>query len=68
MMTATAKSPESKSYTSAVFVTKVNKENLTITGICETNNPSKRPPLMLKFIPSKEGGQIECPAGSSLLR
>jgi hypothetical protein len=68
MMTATAKSPESKSYTSAVFVTKVNKENLTIAGICETNNPSKIPPLMLKFIPSKEGGQIECPAGSSLLR
>lgn len=68
MMTATAKSPESKSYTSAVFVTKVNKENLTIAGICETNNPSKIPPTMLKFIPSKEGGQIECPAGSSLLR
>ncbi|WP_200819389.1 type IV pilin-like G/H family protein [Tolypothrix sp. NIES-4075] len=68
MMTATARSPESKSYTSAVFVTKVNKENLTIAGICETNNPSKIPPTMLKFIPSKEGGQIQCPAGSNLLR
>ncbi|MBD0304576.1 MAG: hypothetical protein ICV85_21190 [Tolypothrix sp. T3-bin4] len=68
MMTATAKSLESKSYTSAVFATKVNKENLTIAAICETNNPSKIPPTMLKFIPSKEGGQIECPAGSSLLR
>lgn len=58
MMTATAKSPESKSYTGAVFVTKVNKENLTIAGICETNNPSKIPPVMLKFIPSKEGGKF----------
>lgn len=68
MMTAIPKSLESKSYTSAVFVTKVNKETLTIAGICETNNPSKIPPVMVKFIPSKEGGQIECPAGSSLLR
>lgn len=68
IMTATAKSPESKSYTGAVFVTKVNGENLTIAGICETNSPSKIPPVMLKFIPSKEGGQIQCPAGSSLLR
>ena len=68
MMTATAKSPESKSYTGGVFVTKVNGESLTIWGICETNNPSKIPLVMLKFIPSKEGGQIQCPAGSSLLR
>ncbi|MCV3217254.1 type IV pilin-like G/H family protein [Plectonema radiosum NIES-515] len=68
MMTATAKSPESKSYTGAVFVTKVNGESLTIAGICETNNPSKIPPTMVKFIPGKEGGQIQCPAGSSLLR
>ncbi len=67
MMTATAKSPD-KSYTGVVFVTKINGENLTIAGICETNKPSKTPPAMPKFMPNRGGGEIQCPGGSSLVR
>ena len=64
MMTATAKRPELKSYTSAVFVVKNNKETLTISGICETDKPSTTPPAM-PSVPDNAGAKLECPAGSS---
>jgi hypothetical protein len=64
MMTATAKRPELKSYTSAVFVVKDNKETLTITGICETDKPSVTPPGMPQ-VSSNTPAKIECPAGSN---
>ncbi|HLP89499.1 MAG TPA: type IV pilin-like G/H family protein [Nostocaceae cyanobacterium] len=65
-LTATAKKEGIKSYTGAVFAIKKQNKNftLTITEICETNTPSKIPPIMPKLI----GGNIQCPAGSSSLR
>jgi hypothetical protein len=46
MMTAQAKRPELRSYTGAVFVVKDNNEDLTVAGICETDEPSSTPPAM----------------------
>lgn len=64
MITATAKQPELKSYTGAVFVVKNNKEPLTIFGICETDKPSSTPPAMPQA-PSNDQTKIQCPAGSN---
>lgn len=64
MMTATAKRPELKSYTGAVFVVKDNKEILTIAGICETDKPSTTPPAM-PSVSDNAQAKLECPAGSS---
>jgi Type IV pilin-like G and H, putative len=64
MMTATAKRPELKSYTGAIFVVRNNKEPLTIFGICETEKPSSTPPAMPKA-PSNDQTKIQCPAGSN---
>jgi len=66
MMTATAKRPELKSYTSAVFVVEDQdkKETLTIAWICETDKPSTTPPAMPQ-VSSNSPAKIECPAGSS---
>lgn len=63
MMTATAKRPELRSYTGAVFVVKNNQE-LLIAGLCETDKSSTTPPAMPK-VSSNDPATIECPAGSS---
>jgi type II secretory pathway pseudopilin PulG len=64
MMTATAKRPELRSYTGAVFVVKDDNKPLPIAQLCETNQPSTTPPAMPQA-PSNAQAKIECPAGSS---
>ncbi len=64
MMTAQAKRPELKSYTGAVVVVKQNGEDLTVAGICETDEPSSTPPAMPTH--QKDTGEFSCPAGSHL--
>jgi len=63
IMSAQAKRSGLKSYTGAVFAIRVNGETRTITGICETNEPSMSPPGM----PTFSGEEIQCPAGSQRL-
>jgi hypothetical protein len=63
MMTAQAKRPELRSYTGAVFVVKTNGEDLTVAGICETDEPSSTPPAM-PTAPRQAEAAIQCPAGS----
>lgn len=65
MVTAIAKGETLKSYTGAVFAAEVNGENTTVVGICETDEPSDKPPAMPKT--PGEDGQVECPAGSTSL-
>ena len=67
MMTAQAKRPELRSYTGAVFAVKINGENLLVAGVCETDDPSSTAPAM-PATPSKGSTEIQCPAGSHLLR
>lgn len=64
MITATAKRPELKSYTGAVFVVKNNNEELTISGVCETAKPSSTPPTMPQAL-SNTQEKIQCPTGSN---
>ena len=66
MITAQAKDDSLKSYTGAVFATEVNGESTTVTGICETDEPSEQPPAMPKA--PGEDGKVECPSGSSFLQ
>lgn len=64
MVTATAKSPELKSYTGAVFVIQANDEFTTVDVVCETDKPSTTPPAM-PMAPKNAEEEIKCPAGSS---
>lgn len=64
--TATAKKPELKSYTGVVFLRKIKGETVVITGICETDKPSTKPPGRPRFR-NQKSQQIQCPAGSHLL-
>lgn len=66
MITAQAKRPDLKSYTGAVAVVKQNGEDLTVAGICETDEPSSTPPAMPTH--RKDTGEFLCPAGSHLFR
>ncbi len=66
MITAQAKRPELRSYTGAVVVVKQNGEDLTVAGICETDEPSSTPPAMPTH--RKDTGEFLCPAGSHLFR
>ncbi|MEW6496659.1 MAG: type IV pilin-like G/H family protein [Cyanobacteriota bacterium] len=66
MITAQAKRPELKSYTGAVVAVKQNGEDLTVTGICETDEPSSTPPAMPTH--RKGTGEFLCPAGSHLFK
>ncbi|MGB7518054.1 MAG: type IV pilin-like G/H family protein [Spirulinaceae cyanobacterium] len=66
MVTAKAKDEALKSYTGAIFVIEVNGESAPVPGICETDEPSDKPPAMPKA--PGEDGQIECPEGSTSLR
>ena len=63
MMTAKALRPELRSYTGAVFVIKTKDGNLTVTTICETDEPSSTPPVM-PTAPRQAESAIECPTGS----
>ncbi|MBD1924700.1 type IV pilin-like G/H family protein [Trichocoleus sp. FACHB-90] len=68
IQTAQAKNPRLKlrSYTGAVFVTKINDENITRAAICETDEPSSTLPAM-PTPPKNASEQIQCPAGSHSL-
>lgn len=66
IMTATAKKAGLKSYSAGVFIAKSNYGyDTSFVGVCETNKPSKKPLVKLKF--SKKSLTVKCPAGSSLL-
>jgi type II secretory pathway pseudopilin PulG len=63
MITAQAKRQSLKSYTGAVFAIKKGETVTTITGICETDNPTTTAPTMPKL--TSNGLQsVECPPGS----
>lgn len=67
MMIAQAKKPELRSYTGVVFAVGNNNQNMqTVTGICETDNPTFTPPSMPSF-PNSVAEPIQCPVGSHLL-
>lgn len=65
MMTATAKRPDLRSYTSAVFMAP-NDRGLPVSVplTCATNEPSTTPPPM-PSPPETADGEILCPSGSS---
>jgi Type IV pilin-like G and H, putative len=65
-VTATPKKANSLSYTGAVFVTKVNGEEITVAGICQTTKPTKKISAMPMF--SLTTNQISCPADSSSIQ
>lgn len=58
-MTATAQKAEAKSFAALVFLDKSGKMSKFI--LCETDEASQAPPA----IPTVEGDEAECPAGSS---
>ncbi|HLO89318.1 MAG TPA: type IV pilin-like G/H family protein [Nostocaceae cyanobacterium] len=64
--TATAKKPGLKSYAGFVFATKVKGEIKTYAIICQTNQPSMKPPVA-PTIPKTVSQKSQCPVGSSLL-
>ncbi|RMG07764.1 MAG: hypothetical protein D6728_16040 [Cyanobacteria bacterium J055] len=65
MMTATAKHPELRSYTTAVFMV-ANDRGLpvSVAGTCATDAPSTTPPPMPEP-PDTAEGDILCASGSS---
>ncbi len=60
VVTAKAKESGLRSYSGAVFAT---SSDITITAVCETDQPSMSPPEVTQ---SAEG-EIQCSAGSSKL-
>lgn len=69
MITAQAINPAMKSYTSAVFVTKLKGEKNPVAVICETEQPSRIPPAMPIFTKDKFGHfQSNCLKGSRKLK
>ncbi len=66
-VTARAKQLGAKSYTSAVFVVKDNVfGNSIAVAVCESEQPSQKPPSMLQ-VPQSRGYKIKCPSGSKQL-
>jgi hypothetical protein len=64
VMTAQAKKPGLRSYTSVVFRAKNSSgQEVTTATICETDNPSSTPPVSGK-IPQNAGDLLACPSGS----
>jgi len=61
--TATAKKPELKSYTGIAYLVKSEGEDVTAVGICETDQPSTKPPLTPKLT-NQKSQPVQCPAGS----
>ena len=66
IVTATASQTELKSYTGVVFKIGEGKAANLVSGICETNTPSKTPPEFTAM-PSAVALSIECPPGSTLM-
>lgn len=65
MMTATARRPDLRSYTSAVFMVPGDRDlPVSVAGTCVTNEPSTTPPPM-PSPPETADGEILCPSGSS---
>ncbi len=62
-VTATPKRPNLRSFTGVVFAIDAGKETLTISEICETNGPSKKPPTP-PTAPQSPRDMIRCPVGS----
>lgn len=66
-VTARAKQRGARSYTGAVFVVKDNMFGSSIAiAVCETEQPSQKPPAMLQA-PQSSGYKIKCPSGSKQL-
>ncbi|HLP89599.1 MAG TPA: type IV pilin-like G/H family protein [Nostocaceae cyanobacterium] len=67
VQTATAKKPGLPSYTGFIYIQKdAAGEELPYALICETNQPSTKPPATPK-IPSNTSQEAKCPVGSSPL-
>ncbi|MGB6166306.1 MAG: type IV pilin-like G/H family protein [Geitlerinemataceae cyanobacterium] len=67
MMTATAKRPDLRSYTTAVFMVPGDRGfPVSVGGTCATDEPSTTPPSM-PSPPETADGDILCPSGSSLI-
>jgi type IV pilus assembly protein PilA len=66
IVTATASQTELKSYTGVVFKMSSGQTASLISGICETNTPSKTPPEFTTM-PSPAASSIDCPPGSTLM-
>jgi Type IV pilin-like G and H, putative len=62
-ITANPKKPNLPSYIGAVFVTNVNKEAVTISGICRKDKATKKQPVMP--ILSLSTNKVTCPADST---
>ncbi|NJP08882.1 MAG: hypothetical protein HC866_04860 [Leptolyngbyaceae cyanobacterium RU_5_1] len=60
---ATSKKSNLRSFTGVVFVVKSGKEQVTLSQVCETVNPSKVAPTA-PTNPKKASDKIECPSGS----
>lgn len=63
-ITAEPKEGELSSYIGAIFVQAEGSNQNIIAGICQTDNPTTLPPAM----PTLEGQDIFCPAGSTLVQ
>ncbi|MGB3237196.1 MAG: type IV pilin-like G/H family protein [Geitlerinemataceae cyanobacterium] len=67
MMTATARRPDLRSYTTAVFMVPGDRGfPVSVAGTCATDEPSTTPPSM-PSPPETADGDILCPSGSSLI-
>jgi len=64
---AQPKKTDLPSYIGAVLVTQSNGKTTTVSGICETEQPSTSPPAT-PTLPSSSSSQIQCPKGSRLLQ
>jgi type IV pilus assembly protein PilA len=64
-ITATAKKPELKSFTTSVFVVGGAGNELTVGVVCETDQPSQTPPEV-SATPKAATEVLTCPAGSSV--
>lgn len=62
-VTATPKLPNLRSFTGVVFAVDAGKQTLTISEICESNEPSKQPPSA-PSAPQDPRDVIRCPVGS----
>lgn len=63
VVTAIPKHAELRSFTGVIFAVPVGNEKQTFSEICETTNPSRKPPAAPP-IPARAEEQIKCPTGS----
>lgn len=67
IITAQAKSSTIPSYTGVVFNSKINGKSIKVTGICASDRPSTKPPMLPKLSISNPQ-QVQCPQGSHLFK